>query len=312
MRFLQTLSRGLRSQPGYTLMRMAARFSTVRSTVVGTRALWQRSTTRSYLAERQSQMKSSLFPGLDREAFVKTLQQKGVAFGLTLPPSMVQEIRAYTERSPSFADRLTDRGFLPGERERAEQRLGKPFLLAQYFNARTECPAIDRLATDPALCWIAASYLRSMPAFVGSNLWWTYPVDASPQDRDLHAHLFHRDVDDFRFLKFFFYLTDVAAGEGAHVLVQGSHRRPPAVRGFADRWNIRRYRDEEIAAIYASEDVLEITGRAGIGFAEKTLCVHKGRTPVTRPRLLLQLQYALFDYGVMHDLRDPTQLSYLR
>jgi hypothetical protein len=310
MRFIRTLVRGFRTQPRYTAMRLLARFASARHAVVTGRALLHRGRLARFMRECEARMGESIFPGLDRRAFVQELREHGVAFGLNLPASMVQEIRAWTEVNPSFADRIEHRGVRPGQVAVAQQRLGKPILLTQYFNARSQCPAVAKLAADPALNWIAAAYLRSAPTFVGSNLWWTYPVDATNEDRDLHAHLFHRDVDDFSFFKFFFYLTDVASGEGAHVLVRGSHRRPPA-RSLADRWNIRRYSDDEIAATYDARDVLEITGEAGTGFAENTLCVHKGRTPVTRARLLLQLQYALFDYGNMHDERDPAKLSYI-
>jgi hypothetical protein len=311
MRILHVLTHGLRKQPRYTLMRALARFATIRTAVAGTRALLHASRHRTFLSHCDARMDQSVFRNLDRESFVAGLRRDGVAMGLALPAELVQEIVEFAARNPSFADRIEDRGIPPGGLEAAQARLGKPILLAQYFNAQEGCPAIARLAQDPMLQWIAASYLGSLPSFVGSNLWWTYPVDASPQDRDLHAHLFHRDVDDFRFFKFFFYLTDVRPGEGAHVLVQGSHRRPPATRGIVDRWNIRRYADDEIALTYAPGDVLEITGPAGTGFAENTLCVHRGRTPVREARLLLQLQYALFDYGLMHDRRPPESLRLL-
>jgi len=310
MRFIRTLSRGLRTQPRYTLMRMLARFAVARGVVVRGRAMLHGARVDRFLADCESRMHESLFAGVDRAAFVRDLREQGIAFGLKLPRDIVDEIRAWADANPSFADRLPERGVRPGGLATAQQQLGKPILLTQYFNARSECPAVARLARDPALQWIAASYLRSAPTFVGSNLWWTYPVDALPEDRDQHAHLFHRDVDDFSFFKFFFYLTDVAEGEGAHVLVRGSHRRPPA-RSFADRWNLRRYSDTEVQATYDAHDVLEITGDSGTGFAENTLCIHKGRTPATSARLLLQLQYALFDYGNMHDERDPAQLSYI-
>jgi hypothetical protein len=308
MRFLRTLSKGLRTQPRYTLMRMLARFGVARDAVIEARSILQRRRIARFMGECDSRMHESIFPALDRRAMVRDLREQGIAFGLKLPPSMVEEIRAWAAANPSYADRIENRGVAPGKLATAEMQLGKPILLAQYFNVRTQCPAVAKLAADPAINWIAAAYLRSVPTFVGSNLWWTYPVNATAEDRDLHAHLFHRDVDDFSFFKFFFYLTDVAAGEGAHVLVRGSHRRPPA-RNFADRWNIRRYSDDEIRATYDDRDVLEITGPAGTGFAENTLCIHKGRTPATSARLLLQLQYALFDYGNMHDERDPAKLS---
>ena len=310
MRLIRTLSRGLSTQPGYTLMRAVARFRLARSAVVAGRALLHRGAVAEYMRECEARMASTLFPDLDRHEFVRQLREAGVAFGLRLPPAMVAEIRRWADESPCFADRLPDRGVHPGAMAQAQERLGKPVLVAQYFNARSQCPAVRRLSEDPALRWIAAAYLRSVPAFVGSNLWWTYPVRALAEDRDTHAHLYHRDVDCFSFFKFFFYLTDVPAGEGAHMLVRGSHRRPPA-RGFLDRWNIRRYSDEEVLSTYGERDILEITGPAGTGFAENTLCVHKGRTPTSSPRLLLQLQYALFDYGNMHDERDPAQLRYV-
>jgi len=253
-------------------------------------------------------MGTSSFFELDRLSFVRQLRDDGLAFGLRLPESTVIEIRRFADNAQCYADRVPAHGFHLPRREAAEAVLGKPILLAQYFNVAEQCPAIASLLQDPVLQWIACQYLESVPTFVGANLWWTFPVKATEEDRNRHAHLFHRDVDDFRFFKFFFYLTDVAASEGAHVCVVASHRQPPQVRPW-DRWNIRRYSDEEIEKNFPSADILEICGPAGTGFAENTLCVHKGRTPSTNARLLLQFQYALFDHGVMHDKRESSELE---
>lgn len=307
---LNTVLRSLGSQPGYTLMRGIARFESVRSLVAGSRSLLHGARQRRLLRDLEARMGDTQFPGLDREDFVRRLRHEGIAYGLKLPAGAVAEILAWAQQQPCYADRDPRHGFTLAQRAEAEARLGKPVLLAQYFNVATQCPTIARLAADPALQWIAARYLESVPTFVGANLWWTFPVRALQADRERHAHLFHRDVDDFRFFKFFFYLTDVTAGEGAHVCVVASHREPPRLR-TGDRWNIRRYRDEEIAATYPSARVHEICGEAGTGFAENTLCVHKGSTPTSAARLLLQLQYALFDYGAMHDRRAPQALSTL-
>lgn len=283
-------------------MRVVARFSSVRKLVAGTRSALHDVQIQKYLAACEKRVAESCFANLDRTDFVQRLREEGIAFGLTLPQTVVEEIRAWADQQPCYADRDSSLGFRLNERSVAEQRLGKPILLAQYFNTTTECPAISKLAADPVLRWVAASYLGSLPTFVGANLWWTFPVTALEADREKHAHVFHRDVDDFRFFKFFFYLTDVAAGEGAHICVIDSHHNPPHLM-TGDRWNIRRYSDEEIASAYPSRLVREICGNAGTGFAENTLCVHKGSTPKREARLLLQLQFALFDYGVMHDRR---------
>lgn len=308
MPHLPTVLDSLRRQPGYTLMRGVARFPSVRSLVAGSRRLTGGPQLQRVLRDCEARLGSSAFAGLDREAFVRQLDAEGIAFGLTLAPEIVGEIRAWAASHPCHADRDPRLGFLAHERERAEAALGKPVMLAQYFNTTRDCPAIARLADDPVLRWVAARYLGTDPTFVGANLWWTFAVQALESDRERHAHLFHRDVDDFRFFKFFFYLTDVQPGEGAHVCVVGSHRRPPELR-TGDRWNIRRYSDEEIAHSYPAASVREICGPAGTGFAENTLCIHKGSTPRREARLLLQLQFALFDYGNMHDRRADGELA---
>jgi hypothetical protein len=307
---LQRVLGSLAEHPSYTLMRGVARFSSARRVVSGARSILHRRRMAAYLDECESKIAESPFSNLDRADFVSKLRTDGAAFGLVLPEATVLEIRAWAAASTCYADRSEILGFPLARRQEAETSLGKPILLGQYFNSAEECPAITRLESDPVLRWIACTFLESIPAFIGANIWWTFPVQALEEDRDRHAHLFHRDVDDFRFFKFFFYLTDVAHGEGAHVCVLGSHRRPPIAR-FADRWDVRRYSDTEVERNYAKDKILEVCGPAGTGFAENTLCVHKGLTPLTAARLLFQLQYALFDYGVAHDRRDPTRLRRL-
>jgi hypothetical protein len=300
--------RSLTGHPAYTLMRGVARFSSARRVVSGVRSLWHRNRAASYLAECESHISESPFSGLDRAEFVTKLRLDGAAFGLTLPADIVSDIHSWAAASICYADRSEILGFGLSKKPEAERTLGKPILLAQYYNSADECPSIVRLKSDPVLRWIACAFLESVPEFIGANVWWTFPVKALAEDRETHAHLFHRDVDDFRFFKFFFYLTDVAHGEGAHVCVLGSHRRPPITR-ISDHWDVRRYGDTEIQRAYANDRILEICGPAGTGFAENTLCIHKGLTPLSVGRLMFQLQFALFDYGVAHDRRDPARLK---
>jgi hypothetical protein len=289
-------------------MRSLARFSAIRHGVVGARRVTQARALRRYLQDCETRISASIFSGLNVDQFVSELDENGVALGLRLPETMIEEIRGFSARNPCYADREASRGFMLERRSQAELKLGKPILLAQYFNTEQQCAAIGQLMRDPVLQAIAGHYLGSVPALVGVNLWWTFPVQASAEDRDRHAHLFHRDVDDFRFFKFFFYLTDVPPGEGAHVCVKSSHVNPPVTRP-SDRWLLRRYSDEEIERKYPGGKILEICGPAGTGFAENTLCIHKGRTPTSKSRLTLHLQFSLFDYGVAHDRCDASSLS---
>lgn len=297
-----------KENPGYVAMRGLARFPVVRNVVSSARGALNYRAYQPFLLNCEKRMDQSFFKDVDRRAFIQELNRDGLAFGLKLPDSVVKEIRNYADVTPVYADRKPNMGFLYNYREEAEAKIGKPILVAQYFNARKDCGAIAKLVHDPFLEWVAAMYLRSVPTFVGSNLWWTSPVQASDEDKDKHAHFYHRDVDDFRFFKYFFYITDVKEDEGAHICVRASISNPPVIKK-GDQWNIRRYTDTEINSFYPAKDILEITGPAGTGFAEDTLCIHKGSTPKTEPRLLLQIQYALFDYGTMNDDRNPSELS---
>ena len=307
---LSNIVSSLLAHPSYTAMRGVARFQTLRKAAEIARRITHAGEFRRFLYALEDRAASSLFSGLDRQSFVDDLEKNGVAFGLKLPTNVVEQITTWAKNNVSYADRDVKLGFGLDDREEAQSKLKKPILVSQYFNTTRDCEAISQLANDPGLLWIAANYLNSPPTFVGANLWWTFPVDASEADRSKHAHVFHRDVDDFKFFKFFFYLTDVPPGEGAHVCVAGSHVNPPK-RRLSDAWVIRRYDDREIFDTYPAENILEICGEAGEGFAENTLCIHKGSTPRTEARLLLQLQFAMFDYGLMHDKRSMDQLGRL-
>lgn len=291
-------------------MRGPARFASVRRSVALCKRWLQLDELRRAETELMNQLDSSLFQDFDVDACVHSIRSRGYADGFRLPTDTVQSVAEFANDSTMYAFREPALGFKLRDRVAAENQIGRPILLAQYFNTRTQCPTINQIAIDPTLTLVAARYLENLPQLVGVNLWWTFPVQANRADQIKHAHVFHRDIDDFRFLKFFFYINDVPQGEGAHMLVPGSHTHAPHLRA-SDRWKTRRYTDEEINDFYGPQNVLEVSGSAGSGFAEDTLCVHKGATPISKPRLLLQVQFALFDYGSAHDIRAPERLKSL-
>jgi len=297
---LMQMAHTFKKSPRFVLMRSMARFRPIRHIVRTLRHYSQQNEWIAYKQNLITRLSESLFSTVDLDAFVANLNHNGVAFGLTLPMSIVHDIISHTETTSCYADREPDRGFMASQRVIAERQLGKSILVVQYFNSEKGCDTIKRLRNDPFLLLVATEYLGSIPTHVGTNLWWTFPVNATPEDRARHAHLFHYDLDDFAFFKFFFYLTNVDAGDGAHVCVSGSHLRPPVTRLY-DHLLLRRWSDQKISEFYGDQNVLVIDGVAGTGFAENTLCMHKGNTPTLKPRLLLQFQFALFDYGKQND-----------
>ena len=300
--------RALLKDPGYVFVRGAGRFDMLRKLVTGTKAWLGKDATQKYRRELSARIGTSLFKGIQIEEYMPNLNTTGCGFGLRLPNDVVEEIRAYSESSPVYAFRDPKLGFLLRDRRQAEDLLGREILLAQYFNAQEECPAISRIAEDPLLKLIALNYLGSIPKYLGANLWWTFPVTPNRVDQEKYAHCFHRDIDDFKFLKFFFYLTDVEKGDGGHWLVAGSHRKAPHIR-FWDRWKTRRFDDLEIEQYYEKDNIIEVIGEQGQGFAEDTLCVHKAATPVRQPRLILQLQFGLFDFVSGNDKRSISEFK---
>jgi phytanoyl-CoA dioxygenase PhyH len=291
--------------PGFVLMRSVARFGGVRHA-----AAWAQSALREpvgkYIA-RLRQHPSQFFENTDAAELARTVERDGFARGLTLPAPVVDELVDFAQCNQCWADRDPQLGFLPERIEEARRKVGRRFLLAHYFNARRRSALIGRLTEDPLLLEVAARYLRTVPKLVGVTLWWSYPTESDAISRSRAAQMFHFDLDDFKFIKFFFYLTDVDASAGPHVIVRGTHRDKPRLRR-RDAFKVRRYSDDEIVAAYGRDRIVSITGPAGTGFVEDTLCIHKGEPPTGRPRLVLQVQYALNDFGNQCDDIDEAKL----
>ena len=105
------------------------------------------------------------------------------------------------------------------------------------------------------------------------------------------AQLFHFDLDDFRQLKLFFYLTDVDESAGPHVAVRGTH----ASKRLGHELMIRRLADDEVARAYGAGSIERFCMPAGGGF-EDTYCLHKGQRPTGSERLLLAFNYGINDF----------------
>ena len=112
--------------------------------------------------------------------------------------------------------------------------------------------------------------------------WWSYATGMGAQQ----AENFHRDVDDWRFVKLFVYLTDVTLGSGPHKYVLHSAPQNKLTE-------IRRLEDEEVAQSFGQENIRTMTATAGEGFLEDTYGIHKGQPVQSGHRLLFQVVYTL-------------------
>lgn len=153
------------------------------------------------------------------------------------------------------------------------------------------CKEIIAIANHPDILTIASHYLNCVPTISNISLTYRFPTLNKPKG----SENFHRDVDEWRFLKFFIYLTDVDTNSGPHCYVKRSHLYP----GFT---KIQRIPDSQVEGVFSEEDIVEITGKSGDAFLEDTFGIHKGKVATHNPRLMLQVQYSIGPIG----LRDYT------
>ncbi len=144
------------------------------------------------------------------------------------------------------------------------------------------CPGILRLINSEPVLGLAGTYLGCLPTLSSIGLRWSFPSNSDACD----VQRFHRDPDDWRFVKLFVYLTNVDHDSGPHVYVRGSHRRARGIRA-------RAYTLGKIEAQYGRASVTPVIGKIGTAFMADTGGIHMGMPPRTRPRLLLAAQYSL-------------------
>lgn len=243
------------------------------------------------------------FSSAEVDRIVDGLEEFGAVPGFALPPRYVDYLVNYAVRTPCYADRNPAQGFYLGDRKKVEDKLGKQLLLAQYFNVQKDT-LIDELSRDPFLLSVAAKYLGVPPRLMSVNMWWTFPVEASAEDKAKHAHVFHFDLDDVKFVKFFFYLTDVDEGAGPHVYVKGSNKN---IKYKNHLFKSKRFTDDEVIQAYGEENIIKVLGAAGSCLVEDTITLHKGVTPTEKPRLILQFEYSINTYPEISCVVDESE-----
>lgn len=145
-----------------------------------------------------------------------------------------------------------------------------------------DAPHLIDLANNARILDAVGHHLGCKPTIGYMAAWWSYPTGLAPQ----HAENFHRDVDDWRFVKLFVYLTEVSSKSGPHKYVVGSSSDPRFTK-------IGRYGDAEIEAAFAPDKIVEMTATAGEAFLEDTYGLHKGQPVEQGHRLLFQVMYTM-------------------
>jgi hypothetical protein len=237
--------------------------------------------------------RSPFTPTADPDAVADALRRDGIWRGLLLPADLVAGMRAFAEATPCFGNLDQALEFLPGSHAAAERALGRPILVGHYLDRVEDCPEVRAVRADPLLRAIAGRYLRAEPVPLSCRLWWSFP-SALPRDQAAMVRAaqdgFHFDLDDWRTLKFFFYLTDVDDGAGPHVYVRESHR----LRALRHQFTLLKSRsDEDICAFYGPGKIERVHGPAGFGFAVDPFGYHTGAVATKTKLLMLDIEFGV-------------------
>lgn len=158
-------------------------------------------------------------------------------------------------------------------------------------------PDLVEFALSDRMLEPVTRYLGMVPYLTRVDL--VYSVSRGT-DEKIESQLFHLDHEGLRQIKYFIYVYDVGDAEGPFTFLPAdtSFRVVNEVRAWRQRRGkadveARRYLDEEIAAVGASQDIVAVKGAAGSGAAVDTSrCLHLGsRVSPGAFRLVLYLQY---------------------
>lgn len=234
----------------------------------------------------------------DTQKHLTELQDAGLSdLGRLLSTEQCAELKEYFSGKlvTDFYRTESTQPFLPASNER------HPDAHIAHHNAQDiiNAPYLLELANNPRILDIAAAFLGCKPTLSYLATWWSYYTDKGAQQ----AEFFHRDVDDWRFLKLFIYLTNVDDKNGPHIYVTHSSTSEKLTK-------LRRFQDDEVISAFGQNNVLQLTGLAGEGFLEDTYGIHKGQPVKEGKRLIFQAVYSIvpLPYGPKSPVMKLTDL----
>ncbi len=233
----------------------------------------------------------SMFGDLRADAIAAELRRTGIFAGLTLPAPIQEEIARFGRETPCFGNFERKLEFLAGEHADAERRFGRTILSGHHFERVLHCDAALAVQQDPLLLDVARHYLGGEAKLITTRTWWSFPTkSASEADLSRASFKFHFDLDDWRMLKFFFYLSNVDADAGPHVYVRGSHNR----RRMKHQLTLLvGHPADEVLGFYGEDSAVTLTGNAGTGFVEDPFGFHMGTLARQTPRLMMEVGFGV-------------------
>lgn len=144
-----------------------------------------------------------------------------------------------------------------------------------------------KVALDPTLLEIVASYLGVWPCLYAISAWLNFPTPAPPAK----SQLWHRDPEDLRLIKVFIYLVDVDQQCGPFTYIPATHPFSPNLAKGHRLDEARRTQDEQMQQVFAPSEWRVCTGPAHTMILADTLGFHRGGRPTAGQRVLVTFTY---------------------
>jgi hypothetical protein len=147
---------------------------------------------------------------------------------------------------------------------------------------------VQKLLADISLIKVAQSYLECVPKSDVLGMWWHTAYEKTENAEA--ATMYHFDMDTIKWVKFFFYLTDVKKENGAHQFIKGTHNG-----NIPDSLMQRKYEriaEDELEKFNLIKDEVTYEARRGTIIMEDTSGLHRGYPVQNKDRLLFQIQFS--------------------
>lgn len=286
-----TMFRQVKGDPRFAIMAFWARFIFIREWVASSK---------EYVSVESVQpsilVTSPLAcPSDSPKQVADSIRLNGYHVGFQIRADIVADLLDFADKSPCYANRDPQAPFYIGSLDNFQDAFTAPLLVSGYLDSHEVCPAYQKIKEDSYILAVASHYLGRKAQYLRGEMAWGFSTSTTLEDKISTARVYHCDINDYKTIKFFFYLTDVDIRNGPHTYIQGSHRNR-SLRHQIMGQRCANVPDNYLVQRYGTKKVKVITGPAGYGFAGDPYCLHKGASPKLGRRLLLQLEYGIYTY----------------
>ena len=160
--------------------------------------------------------------------------------------------------------------------------------------------SVRNIVSSKDLRYFVSLYLGAPATLYNVGSWIQYP---SHNQKAPNTQLWHRDRDDFSFLKLFMNVSNVDINSGPHAYIPGSHQysklsdvfssQDPSHQAIQNGSNHQFLTDAQLHALGLRVKPKVWTGSSSMTFLEDTRGFHRAYTPVSAPRLMFTITWVV-------------------